>query len=95
MGDNVGIHYHMTKKVAMVSPRDQYLVVCNRFYEAADSPSGKKLLVLASKSRDGEMFPCRSEIVRAKTLMGGYLLEEVEEGKIEATFMVESDYKIS
>ena len=70
-------------------------MAANQFYLPEDSPTGKKLLIIALKSLDSEEFPPNQGIVRAKTLISGYYVEEVEPGKLDVHFLLESDFKIS
>jgi hypothetical protein len=73
--DQISIHYIKTKKVAVVSSRDQYLNLSVRTVEAEDSPSGYKRSIVGARSWDFEQYPPKKGIVRASTFMTGWVLE--------------------
>ena len=50
LGDNAQIHYLKTKKIAMVSSRDLYIVLMNKVIPPEISPTGKKIFIIAGKS---------------------------------------------
>lgn len=79
----------------MVSSRDQYVLMCRRDIPANVSPSGKRTIFIAGKSKDIEEFPVTPGIVRAKTIISGFLIEEIEPNVLDVHFVVESDFKIS
>jgi START domain len=93
LGDNVVVKYSKTKKIAVVSSRDFYLVVAHKYFDADRSPTKRPLLIIGAKSRD--LFPVNTGVVRAVNYISGYYIEEVEKGKLEVNFLVESDFKIS
>lgn len=95
IGDNVQLHYLRTKKVAVVSSRDQYMLICNRYIEPENSPNGKRTLIIGTRSLDHDKFPPKPGYVRAFTFMSGYYIEEIEPGKLDVHFLLESDFKIS
>lgn len=98
IGDSVDLHYLRTKKIALVSSRDQYLVYVEKWLSAAESPSGRRTLAVAAKSAppSGDCPPAEG-CVRAATIITGWWIEELEPPQkgCLARFMIESDFKIS
>ena len=95
LSENVRIDYVKTKKVAVISSRDMYMVLMKKFIQPEKSPTGKKLVVIAGKSCDLPCFPEHSGVVRAVNYMSGYYIEELGPSEVKLTFVVESDFKIS
>ncbi len=96
IGPRVSLHYLKTKKVAVVSSRDQYLLVTNKLIEPEQSPTGNRILIIGSRSKDLDQYPPIKGCVRAETKISGYYIEEVVPGKAcDVHFMVESDFKVS
>ena len=50
IGESVELHYLKTKKVAVVSSRDQYLIITTKIIPASESPTGHKLIKIGVKS---------------------------------------------
>ena len=79
IGDSVDLQYLRTKKIALVSSRDQYLIFVDKWLSASESPSGRRSLVLAAKSAPpSEDYPPTNGAVRASTIISGWWLEELE-----------------
>ena len=95
IGANVQLHYIKTKKIAMVSSRDQYLVIYRKDIPADLSDTGKKQCIVACKSKDLEEYPPTPGNVRAQTHISGYFIEEISENECHVYFAIESDFKIS
>lgn len=95
IGPNVQLHYIKTRKVAMVSSRDQYLVIYRKEIPANVNPSGKRALIIAAKSIDHDEYPPVQGAVRAQTKISGYFIEELEPNLCDVHFAVEADFKIS
>jgi hypothetical protein len=95
IGPNVGLHYIKTKKVAMVSSRDQYVIIARREIPPNQSPSGKRTMVIAGRSKDLDQYPPTPGVVRAQTKISGYWIEEIEPQVCNVHFIAETDFKIS
>ena len=95
MDEFSSIHYLKTKKVAVVSSRDQYLNLKLRTVEPEDSPSGFKRKIIAHRSIDFDELPPKDGIVRASVFLTGWVLEQIEPNLVDVNFMIVSDYKIS
>lgn len=54
LGEDSELHYIKTKRVAMVSPRDQYLVINRRNIEPEESPTGNRIVIIGARSKDFE-----------------------------------------
>lgn len=93
--DEISIHYIKTKKVAVVSSRDQYLTLSVKLIDSKNSPTGNKLKIVGARSKDWEQYPPNQGIVRASTFMSGWVLEQIEPNLVDVHFMIETDYKIS
>lgn len=52
IGPMVQLHFMKTKKVAMVSSRDQYIVIYRKEIPAQYNPSGKRAVIIAAKSHN-------------------------------------------
>lgn len=50
ISEDAALIYMKTKKIAVVSSRDQYLVAIKRLIPADQSPNGKRIYILAAKS---------------------------------------------
>ena len=66
-----------------------------RLQSAEQSPTGKRIYILAAKSKDLPNYPPTDGCVRAQTLLSGHYVEEIEPGVLDAHFFIESDFKIS
>lgn len=98
IGGSVELHYLRTKKIAVVSGRDQYLVFVEKWLPATASPSGRRTVVLAAKSlQPNENYPATEGCVRASTIISGWWVEELEPPSKGCLvhFLIESDFKIS
>lgn len=95
LSENTRIDYLKTKKVAMVSSRDMYLVLMNKKIPAESSPTGKQIFIIAGKSCTLPGYPETKGAVRAVAYISGYYIEELGPNEIRCTFCVESDFKIS
>lgn len=73
--DDISIHYIKTKKVAVVSSRDQYLILCLKMIDAQTSPTGYRRKIVGARSKDFEQYPTKNGIVRASTFMTGWVLD--------------------
>lgn len=91
----VQLHYVKTKKVAVVSSRDQYIVIYRKDILAQSSPSGKRVMMMAARSVDLDEYPPSPGIVRAKVAISGYYMEQIEPNVVDIHFCVEADFKIS
>jgi len=79
----------------MVSSRDQYVCMSRREIPANLSPSGKKTMIIAGKSKDLDEYPATPGVVRAQTKISGFYITEIEPNVCDVHFVVESDFKIS
>ena len=50
VADDAALIYMKTKKIAVVSSRDQYLFAIKKLIPAESSPTGKRIYILAAKS---------------------------------------------
>jgi hypothetical protein len=91
----VNIQYIKTKKIAMVSSRDQYVLVHVRDTPANQSATGNRTVIVALKSYNSDAYPKIDGCVRADTIISGYYIEEIAPNKLDIHFMVESDFKVS
>ena len=95
IGPNVGLQYIKTKKVAMVSSRDQYICMVRRDTPANMSPSGRRKIIIAGKSKELEEYPPTQGVVRARTLISGFYIDVLKPDVLDVHFIVESDFKLS
>lgn len=95
LGDCCAFNYVKTKKIAVVSSRDQYMMAQTRRLEASKSPNGKKCIYIALKSKDLPDYPPIDGVVRIQTILTGFYLVELEPNLVEIHFYLESDAKIS
>jgi hypothetical protein len=95
LGDSCAFNYVKTKKIAVVSSRDQYMMAQTRRLEASKSPNGKKCIYIALKSKDLPDYPPIDGVVRIQTILTGFYLVELEPNLVEIHFYLESDAKIS
>ena len=65
VGPMVQLHYINTKKVAVVSSRDQYVLIFRKEIPAECNPSGKRAVIIAAKSKEFAEYPPTPGIVRA------------------------------
>ena len=94
IGENVQIQYFKSKKVAMVSSRDGYIVICSKELQPEETESGNKIIKIGVKSLNSDKYPEIKGVVRAQTIISGYYLEELKPDLCRLDFMVESDVKI-
>jgi hypothetical protein len=79
-----------------VSSRDQYfLVQTRRKFDAKLNPNKKRVYYMAAKSKDLPEYGPSDNCVRATTILTGYYIIELEPGRCEVHFFIESDFKIS
>ena len=95
LGDSCAFNYVKTKKIAVVSSRDQYMMAQTRRVEASKSPNGKKCIYIALKSKDLPDYPPVDGVVRIQTISTGFYLVELMPNLVEIHFYLESDAKIS
>jgi len=95
LGDSCAFNYVKTKKIAVVSSRDQYMMAQTRRVEASKSPNGKKCIYIALKSKDLPDYPPVDGVVRIQTILTGFYLVELMPNLVEIHFYLESDAKIS
>jgi hypothetical protein len=95
LGDSCAFNYVKTKKIAVVSSRDQYMMAQTRRVEASKSQNGKKCIYIALKSKDLPDYPPVNGVVRIQTILTGFYLVELEPNLVEIHFYLESDAKIS
>jgi len=74
--------YMKTKKVAVVSSRDQYLFIHRRTTSTCPQFPGKRVYILACKSKNLSAYPETPNCVRAQTLISGTMIVEEEPGKL-------------
>ena len=95
IGPQVQLHYIKTKKVAVVSSRDQYVVIYMKEIPAEFNPSGKRAIIFAARSIDLDEYPPTPGAVRSLTKISGYYMEQIEPNVVDLHFLVEADFKIS
>ena len=71
-----------TRKVAMVSSRDMYIVLTHRMIPAESSPTGKKIMIIAGRTCELPQYPENAGIVRAATHITGYYIEELSQDEV-------------
>ena len=92
IADDCFFRYMKTKKVAMVSSRDQYSVIFKRMTE--DKGKHRKLYI-ASKSKDLANYPPTQGAVRSEVILSGFIFDEIGSNCIDCHFYAETDPKIS
>ena len=88
------LHYIKTVRQAVISCRDQNLLINRKIIEAKDSQTGNKIFILGARSQDLEQFPEKKGIVRASCYITGYYIEQISPDQCHVHFIIETDYKI-
>ena len=97
LGPDCFITHIKTKKIAMVSSREQFLCLTSRSQEADQSKSGKREFCISGKSKELPEFAHLSDpsAVRGNAVLNGFLFIETSPTQCECHFYLESDFKIS